>query len=51
MVKWILNNIHTILLVIGLFLSGYAAFRWDVTFGYAVAGFECIVLAIIIDKA
>lgn len=49
--KWLLNNIHTILLISGFGLISYSAFLFNTNLGYLVAGCLLVVLAIIINSS
>ena len=48
--KWLLNNIHTIILLIGIGLIVYGLFSISQTVGYIGSGLLAIVLATYIDK-
>ena len=48
--KWLLNNIHTIILLIGIGLIVYGLFSISQTVGYIGSGILAIVLATYIDK-
>ena len=48
--KWLLNNIHTILLMLGLVLITYSAFLFNLILGYFVGGLLLVTLAIYIDN-
>ena len=47
--KFILNNIHTILLILGFWLITYSAFLFNLILGYFVGGILLVALAIIIN--
>ena len=47
--KWLLNNIHTILLMLGLALITYSAFLFNLILGYFVGGILLVALAIVIN--
>lgn len=47
--KWFLNNIHTILLVLGFGLITFSAFLFNQILGYFVGGLLLVALAIIIN--
>ena len=47
--KFILNNIHTILLIFGFGLITYSAFLFNLILGYFVGGILLVALAIIIN--
>ena len=49
--KWLLNNVHTILLMLGFGLITYSAFLFNHVLGYLVCGILLVVLAIIIDTS
>lgn len=49
--KWLLNNIHTIILLIGIGLIVYGLFSINHTVGYIGSGLLAIVLATYIDKS
>ena len=48
--KWLLNNIHTIILLIGIGLVMYGLFSISQTVGYIGSGALAIVLATYIDR-
>ena len=48
--KWLLNNIHTIILLIGIGLIVYGLFSISQTVGYIGSGILAIVLATYIDR-
>ena len=48
--KWLLSNIHTIILLIGIGLIVYGLFSISQTVGYIGSGLLAIVLATYIDK-
>lgn len=48
--KWLLNNIHTIILLIGIGLIMYGLFLISQTIGYIGSGVLTIVLATYIDR-
>lgn len=48
--KWLLNNIHTIILLIGIGLIMYGLFLISQTIGYIGSGVLAIVLATYIDR-
>ena len=48
--KWLLNNIHTITLLIGIGLIMYGLFLISQTVGYIGSGVLAIVLATYIDR-
>ena len=48
--KWLLNNIHTIILLIGIGLVMYGLFSISQTVGYIGSGLLAIVLATYIDR-
>ena len=48
--KWLLNNIHTIILLIGIGLIMYGLFLISQTVGYIGSGLLAIVLATYIDR-
>ncbi|HFI0329913.1 TPA: hypothetical protein ACGOU0_000280 [Streptococcus suis] len=48
--KWLLNNIHTIILLIGIGLIVYGLFSISQTVGYIGSGLLAIVLATYIDR-
>lgn len=48
--KWLLNNIHTIILLIGIGLIVYGLFLISQTIGYIGSGLLAIVLATYIDR-
>ena len=48
--KFILKNIHTIILLVGIGLIVYGLFSISQTFGYIGSGIILILLAIYIDK-
>ena len=48
--KWLLNNIHTIILLIGIGLIMYGLFLIGKTVGYIGSGVLAIVLATYIDR-
>ena len=47
--KFILKNIHTILLILGFLLITYSAFLFNLILGYFVGGLLLVTLAIIIN--
>ena len=49
--KWLLNNIHTIILLIGIGLIMYGLFLISQTVGYIGSGVLAIVLATYIDRS
>ena len=49
--KWLLNNIHTIILLIGIGLIMYGLFLISQTVGYIGSGLLAIVLATYIDRS
>ena len=49
--KWLLNNIHTIILLIGIGLIVYGLFSISQTVGYIGSGLLAIVLATYIDRS
>ena len=49
--KWLLNNIHTILLVAGLGLITYSSFLFNVILGYFVCGILLVILAVVINSS
>lgn len=48
--KWLLNNIHTIILLIGIGLIVYGLFSINQTVGYIGSGIILVLLAIYIDN-
>lgn len=48
--KWLLNNVHTIILLIGIGLIMYGLFLISQTVGYIGSGVLAIVLATYIDR-
>lgn len=48
--KWLLSNIHTILLILGFGFIAYAAFLFSAIIGYLVTGLLLVLLAVIIDQ-
>ena len=48
--KWLLNNIHTIILLIGIGLIMYGLFLISQTVGYIGSGVLAIMLATYIDR-
>ena len=48
--KWLLNNIHTIILLIGIGLIMYGLFSISQTVGYIGSGVLVIMLATYIDR-
>lgn len=50
MFKWLLLNIHTILLIVGLGFIALAAFLFSSIFGFLVLGVSCVLLGLVIDK-
>ena len=48
--KWLLNNIHTIILLIGIGLIMYGLFLISQTVGYIGSGVLVIMLATYIDR-
>ena len=49
--KWLLNNIHTILLMLGLVLIAYSAFLITPVIGYLTSGVLLVVVAFMIDNS
>ena len=49
--KWLLNNIHTVLLILGLGLIAYSAFLFNPVVGYLTSGILLVVLAFMIDSS
>ncbi|MCO4533076.1 hypothetical protein Si103_00748 [Streptococcus infantarius subsp. infantarius] len=49
--KWFLNNIHTVLLILGLGLIAYSAFLYSLILGYLIGGFLLVALAVIINNS
>lgn len=49
--KWLLNNIHTIILLIGIGLIMYGLFSISQTVGYIGSGVLAVVLATYIDRS
>lgn len=48
--KFLKNNIHTLLLLIGLGLIDYSFFRLNFTAGFMCLGLMCAFLGLYIDK-
>ncbi|HEM2769944.1 MULTISPECIES: hypothetical protein [Streptococcus] len=49
--KWLLSNIHTILLILGFGFIAYAAFLFSAIIGYLVIGLLLVLLAVIINHS
>ncbi len=49
--KWLLNNIHTILLMLGLMLIAYSAFLITPVIGFLTSGVLLVIVAFMIDSS
>ena len=48
--KFILTNVHTLALLLGVFFIAVAAFMFNMTIGFLILGIEMIILAILLER-